>query len=768
VELTAARSRRSAGRPGRRVSRVLLVLLLVEVTAFALSTVPGVRAASGFADHGFDVLLDGWLQGAGYVTAAALALARPLSSPVERVVWGWLAAAVAARALGFVLYLAVVRVQVPQPSPSLADAAWLSMYVFMLAGLVQLARWRSRQLSVALALDGAVGALAAGALAVALLAPAIVQVTAPATPLATVVVNLAYPVLDLMLLVVFIGVLLSYRWRPPPAAWLLAVGVMGFAVIDGVFVYQSALGIFRPGTPLSSVSLVVMALVALSSWVPGHDQVGRREPLPDIVLPGLFALLCLGLLAFASRHPVPLVGVTLAALGVAVALARTALSFRALRSLAEHRREARTDELTGLANRRAFNEALERALGQRPPERRLALLVVDLDDFKSVNDSLGHHYGDELLRLVAPRLQRALRAGDLVARIGGDEFGVLLAEADGALAVQVAERLGAGFRRAFELGPRAVVITPSIGIALVPDDGQEPVELLQHADLAMYEAKASGSGHALFARHLQPSGRRRLEMSERLRQAIRDGEIVLHYQPLIALATGEVTGLEALARWQHPDHGTMPPAAFLPDVESGGLMPLFTAVVLQQAIRQAALWHAQGHRVTMAVNLSVTNLLDPDFPEQVVALLAGAGLPPGILELELTEDLFMADPERARTAIDRLLKGGVSLVVDDYGTGFSSLGYLRDLRNIRGLKLDRSFVTGMDADPRAAAIVESTVNLAHALGMAVVAEGVETERVRDRLAALGCQFAQGFLFAQPLPAAEVDLGRRALAARPVR
>ncbi len=232
----------------------------------------------------------------------------------------------------------------------------------------------------------------------------------------------------------------------------------------------------------------------------------------------------------------------------------------------------------------------------------------------------------------------------------------------------------------------------------------------------------------------------------------------LHYQPQVSLRTGEVTGVEALARWQHPDVGLIPPSGFLQQVESGGLMPVLTAVVLQQALREGAAWHAAGRPLTIAVNLSVTNLLDPHFPDQVVDLLDGSGLPRGTLELELTEDLFMADPVRARAAIGRLLDAGVSLVIDDYGTGFSSLGYLRDLRDVRGLKLDRSFVTHMDADPRAEAIVESTINLAHALGMSVVAEGVETAAVRDRLAELGCELAQGFYFCAPLPAAELDLG----------
>jgi diguanylate cyclase (GGDEF)-like protein len=731
-------------------ARLLLWLFGLEALVYLVATLPGVRA------EGFIPLRDGWLQSAGYVTAAVLVVLRATASPVDRVVWTWLAAAVSARAAGFVLFLTVVRRQQPPPYPSLADAGWLLMYLLMLAGLVELARHRARRLSALLVLDAAVGVLAAAAVAVALLYETVVSLTVSGVPHAAAAVNLAYPVLDLMLLVVLVGVLLVYQWRPPPAAWLLAVGVGGFAVVDGIFVYQSAQGSFRPGTLLSSLSLIVMGLIAVAAWVPAPEHYSGREPIPSVVLPGVFALVCLAILVYATRTTVPVFGVALAGAGVAVAITRTGLSFRALRAMGEHRREARTDDLTGLANRRAFNEVLQRTLAKRRADRRMALLVVDLDDFKAVNDSLGHHYGDELLRLAAPRIQQSVRTGDVVARIGGDEFAVLLADADSALAVRIAERLRAGFRRPFPLGPRSLVIAPSVGIALVPDHGREPVELLQHADLAMYEAKATRSGHALFDSGLHPAGRIRLETTERLRRALQGGEIEVHYQPQVSLDSGAVTGVEALARWRHPDLGLVPPSGFLHQVESGGLMPTLTAVVLQQAIRQGAAWSAAGRRLTVAVNLSVTNLLDPHFPDQVADLLAGSGLPRGALELELTEDLFMADPVRARAAIRRLLGAGVSLVIDDYGTGFSSLGYLRDLRDIRGLKLDRSFVTHMDADPRAAAIVESTINLAHSLDMHVVAEGVESTPVRDRLLALGCELAQGFLFSPPVPASELD------------
>jgi diguanylate cyclase (GGDEF)-like protein len=745
------RARRYACTPARRAAHLLLVVLLVEVAAFSVSTVPGVRGDD------FDPLLDGWLQGAAYVTAALLVLLRPLTSTSDRIVWWWFAAAVGARALGFVLFLAVVRRQVLAPHPSIADAAWLAMYVAMLGGLFALARARVRRLSTGLVLDGVVGALAASAVAVTLLAGSLRSLSAPGTGVGDAAVNLAYPVLDVMLLVVVVGLLTAVERRPVPWVWTLAAGLSVFAVVDGVFVYQSAAGTFRPGTLLSSAALGAMVLVAAAAWLPGDARAGRREPLPSVAVSGLFATVCLGILLVASRRQLPALAIVFAGMGVAAAIARTGLSFRVVRAVAEHRREASTDELTGLANRRAFNEALDRSVRHRSPDRRLALLVVDLDDFKAVNDSLGHHYGDELLRLTAPRLQQAVRAGDVVARVGGDEFAVLLADADGARAVAVAERLRAGLRSPFRLGGRDLVIAASIGIALVPEDGDEPTEVLQHADLAMYEAKVTRSGVALFRPEMRASGRMRLETTERLRRAIEDGEVVLHYQPQVSLRTGAVTGVEALARWEHPDGGLVPPSGFLAQMESGGLMPLLTGSVLAQAIRQGAAWRAQGHDLTVAVNLSVTNLLDPRFPQQVIGMLEAAQLPPGALELELTEDLFMADPVRARAAASALLGAGVSLVVDDYGTGFSTLGYLRDLRDVRGLKLDRSFVTNLDQDPRSEAIVESTINLAHALGMVVVAEGVETAAVRDRLVAFGCELAQGHLFSVALPVKQLRL-----------
>jgi predicted signal transduction protein with EAL and GGDEF domain len=302
-----------------------------------------------------------------------------------------------------------------------------------------------------------------------------------------------------------------------------------------------------------------------------------------------------------------------------------------------------------------------------------------------------------------------------------------------------------------------VEVSASVGIALFPADGSDQVALLQRADLAMYDAKATRSGQSLFRPEHEHSSRKRLESVERLRRAI-DDELVLHYQPQVSLSTGAVVAVEALVRWDHPDDGLLHPAAFLPQVESAGLMDRLTSTVLRRAVRQGARWRSGGTPVRIAVNLSVTNLLDVELPAQVDRLLRESRLPGDTLELELTEDLFLADPDRARRAMDALLAVGVRLQVDDYGTGYSSLGYLRDLTELSGLKLDRSFVTRLDADPRSQAIVASTISLARSLRLAVVAEGVETEAVRDLLARLGCDVAQGYLFSRAVPAERLQLG----------
>ena len=735
--------------------QLVLAVLAAEVAVFVVSVLPGVRGEEGFV-----VPLDGWLQGATYVTIAVLAALRPILVGADRRLWTWVAAALALRAAGFVVFLAYVREQQPPPYPSLADACWIAMTVALGVGLVQYAGAHVRRMTTTVALDAIVGALASAALALALLWGTLQALTAPGVPSDALGTNLAYPIADVALVLIVVATLAAFAWHPPAGTWLLAFAVVGWVVNDSVFLYQATAGTFRPGSLLAALSIVTTALIALAAWWPEPDVVDARPRwLPGLVLPATFALTCLGVLVAASVFDVPFAAVLLATAGLVVALVRTILTFRDVRAMAEVRREARTDELTGVANRRAFNERLERALRRRDPDRPLALLIVDLDDFKDVNDTLGHHHGDELLSLVAPRLEIALRAEDLLARIGGDEFAVLLDGANADLAAMVAERLGAGIRRPFPVAGRDLPVEASIGIAVFPDHATDPTDLLRCADLAMYDAKASNDRYRFFRAEHHRGTRERLETIDRLRLALVNDELELHYQPQVDLRTGEVTGVEALVRWRHPDAGLLGPAKFLPQAESGGLMPELSLSVLDMALGQLARWRSAGHDITMAVNLSVTNLLDLDVPGQVSVLLAAHGVPGNRLVLELTEDLFMADPARGERVIRRLLDADVRIVVDDYGTGYSSLGYLRDLRDIAGLKLDRSFVTTLDSDPRARAIVASTIGLAQALGLELVAEGVETEHVRDELAALGCEQAQGYLFCRPCPAGELSLGR---------
>ena len=738
--------------PRDAIVQVLMVLLVVEVVLFTCFALPGVRSGPQFLP-----LVDGWLQGAGYVTAAALCLLR-LRDGRDRLLWLFVGLALSSRATGFVLYFVVVRPSVPPPSPSVADLFWLLTVVLLTVGLSTEARRGFPHLTLGLGLDAVTGALATAAVAVTLIYPTLEARAGGPGARSAVVINLAYPLLDVVMLLMVVGMLAAYEWQPPLPIWALTGGVVGFVVTDLVFLVRVTDGTFHPGTLLSPFTLATNALIAFAAWLPDRARPGDAQLLHSLVWPGLFTTTCLGLLLYASEQPVPGLGVALAGLGIAVATVRTALAFRTARRLAEVRLEARTDDVTGVGNRRAFHEALTDAMAARPDDRPLALLNVDLGDVRPISDRLGSATLEELLRLVAHRLQLGLRDEDRLARVGADEFAVVLEDVDVDEATETAERLRAGLRRPFEVAGTELDVAASVGVALFPRDGADADALLRAADLATYEAKARSIGVAVHRTDPHDANRRRLLGIDRLRLAIEDDEIVLHYQPVVDLGSGQVVGVEALARWQRPGTGLVPPGDFLPLAESGGLMGELTLDVLAKALRQGTAWHRAGHDIGLAVNLSVTNLLDLTFHDELMRVLAESGFPGSHLELELTEDLLMADPARARQVVAELREIGVTLVVDDYGTGYSSLGYLRDLREITGLKLDRSFVTPLEDDARAAAIVESTITLASSLGLKMVAEGVETVGARHWLTDRGCRLAQGFLFSPPVPAADVRFG----------
>ena len=415
--------------------------------------------------------------------------------------------------------------------------------------------------------------------------------------------------------------------------------------------------------------------------------------------------------------------------------------------------QALHDALTQLPNRTLFTDRLQQAIRISDREKKsFALVAIDLDLFKEVNDTLGHHAGDLVLQEVAGRTRRALRDSDTVARMGGDEFAILLLNvADAATALLLTQRLHQLLRNPMTLEGQLYEIGASMGITMYSDHSSTAEELTRQADTAMYVAKRNKSDIVLYDAELESAGSERVARKGELRRAISSGELLLHYQPKFDLASGTVTGVEALVRWQHPQHGLTFPDNFIPLAEKTGLIKSLTLEVLRLALSQCRLWLDTGMPLAVAVNISAINLQDPDFPAQVDGLLDEFLVPAGMLELEVTETAIMTDPLHAMENIARLSEMGVQVSIDDFGTGYSSMAYLKKLL-VAKIKIDKSFVMDMHKDSNDAVIVRSAIDLGHNLGLKVVAEGVENQQAWDRLKAMGCDAAQGYHMSKPLPA----------------
>ena len=430
------------------------------------------------------------------------------------------------------------------------------------------------------------------------------------------------------------------------------------------------------------------------------------------------------------------------------------------------RHQAQHDTLTGLPNRTALYRRVRRATARvRLRGGTVGLLLIDLDRFKEVNDTLGHDHGDRLLRDVAERLRGALRRGDMLARLGGDEFAVLLRGLpDRGAAVELALRLTSALERPFVVRGVTVQLGASIGVALCPEHGTDVTTLVQRADVAMYEAKREHASVRVYDAARDPYSPDRLQRVGELRHAFEADELVLHYQPKVAVEDGSVTGVEALVRWEHPEHGLLPPAEFLPLAERTGLMGDLTRWVVDAALRQARAWQDAGIEVPIAINLGAANILDAALPDLVAERLAHWEVPGERLTCELSEHTVMADPRRAHEVLRRLRALGVRLSLDDFGTGHSSLAYLKRLP-LDEVKIDRVFVAGIVGDVNDMLIVRSTIDLARSLGLEVVAEGVEGADVLDSLRELHCHEAQGFHLSHPLPPAALETWLRARSAQ---
>jgi diguanylate cyclase (GGDEF)-like protein len=414
---------------------------------------------------------------------------------------------------------------------------------------------------------------------------------------------------------------------------------------------------------------------------------------------------------------------------------------------------ARHDSLTELPNRRWFLESVGVAL-KNPHLQAGGLLLVDLNGFKEVNDTLGHHHGDLVLQEVGPRLRAAFRSEDLVARLGGDEFAVFMPGADSDAAQAAVGRLQDALHRPVVVDGINIELDASIGLAWYPDHGSDVDTLLQRADVAMYRAKASHHPLVTYRAEDDYHSPERLVIAADLRRALAANQLVLHYQPQVELGHGRPVAAEGLVRWHHPQRGLLGPPEFIEVAERTGLIKDLTYRVLDLGLNDLRVWNDAGRKLSLSLNVSVRSLLDRRFPEEVERLLCSHGVDGTALTLELTESSLMVDPEVAKKTMRHLAELGVSVAIDDFGTGYSSLAYLTDLP-IGELKIDKSFVRAMGSDARNAIVVRSTIELAHNLGLRTVAEGIEDSFTFERLRALGCELAQGFHMSKPLPAASL-------------
>ncbi|MGZ4413969.1 MAG: putative bifunctional diguanylate cyclase/phosphodiesterase [Gaiellaceae bacterium] len=703
------------------------------------------------------LVLNGWGGASFELVVSVLVLVRGVTKRRDRIVPLALGTGMLMWAFGDFVLSYESRHGATPASPSLADLFYLLFFPLAYLALVVMVRRDALRLVPALWLDGAIAGVGAAALCAAFAFRGIEHTAGGST--AAVVTNLAYPLGDVLLLVLVVAgtVLLSGRRR---SAWyLVAAGCAVNATGDTFNLFHGA-GAPALGSIVDAVAWPSsLLLISIAVWLPQSavdPLAGARTP--GFLLPGAGALSALVVLLLGSLTGVSPSAIALATGTLVVTGIRLALTLGSLRSLtAERQQQAITDQLTGLGNRRRLDQVLTRFFspGSSALRPELAFLFVDLDHFKEVNDSFGHAAGDQLLRQIGPRIRSCLSEGDLLARIGGDELVIVLFNGGEARAASIAGRVSEAIREPFVLEMVTVRIGVSIGIALAGSHASDPAGLMRCADQAMYRAKESGQWYAVYDPEIDTE-LDRLRLVDDLRSAIENQELELHYQPQIDLGSGAVVAVEALLRWPHPRLGFVPPLDFLPLAEEAGLMRPLTGFVLQEALAQCADWRSQGHNLTMSINVSATNVLDVDFVTLVEGELRRHHLPADALILEITETTLISDLDRCGKVIDELRTLGCTVSIDYFGAGFTSIASLAKLA-VGEVKLDRSFLTTLDQDTNSRALIEATINLAHALGLQVVAEGVEGSAALDTLTSLGCDLAQGYYIARPAAADELRL-----------
>src|ERR1022692_1309355 len=705
-------------------------------------------------------LVDGWVVAGFEMTAAALCLARGLTRRRGRGVALTLGFGLVMWSLGdFALTVESQGGGTP-PTPSLADVFYLGFYPLAYVAAVIFMRGEVRRLSTPNWLDGAVASLGTASACAAFMFERVLHLTGGNS--AATATNLAYPIGDVLLLSLVVGgsTVMSGRRKAP---WLLmATGIAVNTVGDTANLFGTSFGESRPGFIFNAIAWPTSMLVlSMSVWLrprPLNPQTVRKPAL--FVIPGLSAACALVVLFVGNLHATSRLALGLATATLLLVGIRLVASVRGMRSLSQERRhQSVTDELTGLGNRRCLYTVLDAFFADydatAPRPRAIAFLFLDLNHFKEINDTFGHPVGDKLLKQLGPRLSACLREADLPIRLGGDEFVVVLVDGDAEYATAVAQRLTDRLAEPFVLDRVRVHISASIGIALAPTDATDSAGLLWCADVAMYRGKLAGTPFAIYQPDLDRSGNRLLLLDE-LRTAIDERQLVLHYQPQLDLRTGEIVAVESLLRWVHPRLGIVPPLEFLSLAEEAGLMGPITALVLSDALAQCAAWRSAGSPLSVSVNISPTNLLDPRFTDLVRDLLESHQVPAEALVLEITETSVISHFDRSQSVIQELRDHGIVVSIDAFGAGFTSLAHLSSLA-VKELKLDRIFVAGLtDGDGgRALDLVRATIDLGHALGLRIVAEGIEDSATLELLSELGCDLGQGNFISKPKPASRL-------------
>ena len=700
----------------------------------------------------WDFVVSQWTPFVVFLLCAAASAARALSDRRDRATWLVFACGLGFYAVSAACVAVAAQSDSPQGFPAASDVVAWPMYPLVLVAIALLVRSQRSRARADLWLDGVIGGLAVASIGVVVIFDVIID---PQAALAGSPGNVVYVLGDLLVVGFGIGSCALLGWRPSRALVGVIIGFAALGLDDTLYLSAQVKGTFVPASGLDSYwVLAVLLVAAAAAWAPSARQLTHAvTPRSVVAFPFVFALATVCLAAYeglTNRHNT--LAVSLTTLTLVAVVVRFALTFRAhLTMIQETEHDAITDDLTGLGNRRKLLRNADLLLAGAANERPVALLLLDLDHFKDVNDSLGHAAGDELLRVVAARLTTTLQDGDLLYRLGGDEFALLLSDAESEAALRAAAALVAALDTPVDLDGLPVATGGSIGIALSPDHGRDIGTLLRRADVAMYRAKRTQTRHAVYSQESdgQETTRAGIQLLGQLRRAIGDGELAVHYQPKVDLRTGSLIGAEALVRWLHPDRGMLYPDQFLPLVRQHGLMHAMTDLVLDRALDDAATWHAGGHPLPVAVNLFPPTLGDVDLPTRITQALAHRDLAPTTLMVEITEDFLLGNLDRARTVLVGLRELGIRIAIDDFGSGYSALSYLRELP-IDEVKLDRSFIAPITHDPRAASIVRAVIDLAHTLGLTTVAEGVEDTETAKTLAGYGCDVAQGNYYSAPV------------------